>query len=336
MNNMPIAIHDLRILVADASGRPCEVAASIYLPAPRALASGTDVLFLLPGGGYGRGYFNLPVPGFSQAMYHAGRGNTVVALDYLGAGDSPSTPEASVADGITTLDQAVTYIANRLEQGTLLPGVGPVAYGALVAAGQSLGGHLLVATQAAHATFKGIAVLGASMVGTQFPLPSGGVATAGAEADFAYAFHWGEIAEVDPAAIPTDLETLKGVDVAIGSPRRTRPAPWASMSAPPYTPAMLGNGAPAAAAARVTCPVLLAAGERDVTHALEEEAVTFSGAPEVATFTLPQSAHMHNFTEVREQLWKRLGTFVMHASTYARKTPGASREEMPSAAGARE
>jgi pimeloyl-ACP methyl ester carboxylesterase len=324
MNDSPIEIHHLRIPAADASGRPCEVAASIYLPAPRALASGTDILFLLPGGGYGRGYFNLPVPGFSQATYHAGRGNTVVALDYPGAGESPSTPETSVADGITALHQAVTYIANRLEQGTLLPGLGPVSYGALVAAGQSLGGHLLVATQAAHATFKGIAVLGASMVGTQFPLPSGGVTTSGREADFPYAFHWGEIAEVDPAVMPTDLETLKGVDVAIGSPSRTRPAPWASMSAPPYTLALLGDGAPGAAAARITCPVLLAAGERDVTHALEEEATTFSGAPEVATFTLPQSAHMHNFAEMREQLWKRLDTFVMHASTYDRKASGAS------------
>lgn len=323
MNDLRAGVHDLRIPVTDASGLPSEVAASVYLPAPKALASGTDILFLLPGGGYGRGYFNLPVQGFSQAMYHAGKGITVVALDYLGSGDSPSTPEASTADGITALHQAVTYIANGLEEGTLLPGLGPVAYGALVAAGQSLGGHLLVATQAEHATFKGIAVLGASVLGTQFPLASGGVATSGAEADFAYVFHWGEIAEVDPTAIPTDLETLKGVDVAIGTPSRIRPAPWASMSAPPYTRAMVGNGAPAAAAARVTCPVLLAAGERDVTHALEDEAAKFIGASEVATFTLPQSAHMHNFAELREQLWKRLNTFVMHASTYDRKALGA-------------
>lgn len=314
---MPIEIHELRLATPGPQGQPWELAATVYLPAPRALAAGPNLLVLLPGAGYGRGYFNLPVPGASQAMYHAGRGNIIVAIDPLGVGGSSAPEEATAADAAAALHATVQHIAEALPAGTLLPGLGPVAFGATAAAGQSLGGHLLALTQAEHGTFKGVALLGASVLGERFPLPSGGSTTSVEEADFGYVFHWGEIPQVDPATTPTDVASLVGIDAAIGLPVRHGDAPWASRSIPSYVHDLLE--ASTSRAGEIACPVLLAAGERDVTHPLENEAVAFSGAGGIDTFVLPESAHMHNFAATREALWKRVDVFVHHSATFDRR-----------------
>lgn len=313
---MPIEIHELRVPTPGPEGQPWELAATVYLPPPLALAAGPNLLVLVPGASYGRGYFNLPVPGASQAMYHAGRGNIIVAIDPLGVGDSSSGEGASAADAAATLHAAVTHIVDALPAGTLLPGLGPVAFGAAVAAGQSLGGHLVTVAQAEHGTFKGIALLGASVAGSRFPLPDGGSTTSPQEADFGYVFHWGDIPKVDPSTEPADLATLVGIDAAIGLPVRQADAPWASRSIPAYVTEL--TAASAERAGEVSAEVLLAAGERDVTHPLEEEAAVFSRAG-VDTFVLPESAHMHNFAATREDLWKRVDVFVEHSSTFDRR-----------------
>lgn len=316
---MSLESYQVRVPAPGAAGQEWEVAATLYFPRALSLASGPDLLFLLPGAGYSRGYFDLPVEGFSQAAYHAGRGNIVVTLDYIGTGESSLPEDATWADAAASTHNAVTYIAEELAQGRLLDGIGPVRWGALVGAGQSLGGHLIVATQAQHGTFKGIATLGSSIAGTAFPTRDGGKETDFTKVDFAYGFHWDEVPAVDASTTPTDLATLIGVDLAIGCPMRTAPAPWASQTVPAYVGDILAGDTPKANAARVESPVLLIAGERDVTLSPEEEAAPFTNAAEVATFTLPESAHMHNFAQTREQLWKRLDTFVMHASTFTRK-----------------
>lgn len=314
---MPIEVHDLRLSTPGPAGQPWELATTVYLPPPLRLSGGPNVIFLLPGAGYGRGYFNLPVPGVSQAMYHAGRGTIVVAIDPLGVGDSSPDEGAGPVEAAATLDAAVTQIVDGLKAGTLIVGLGPVAFGVAVAAGHSLGGHLLVATQAAHETFAGIAVLGSSMAGTQFPLPDGGSTSSPAEADFAYAFHWGEIPEVDPTVAPTDLATLVGIDVAIGLPVRHADAPWASRTIPGYVSDLIA--ASAARAGEITSQVLVADGERDVTRPAAEEAATFASAVGVDSFVLSGSAHMHNFATTREDLWKRVDTFVHHSASYDRR-----------------
>lgn len=314
---MPIEIHELRLPTPGPAGQSWELAATLFLPPPSGLAAGPNVLFLLPGAGYGRGYYNLPVPGTSQAMYHAGRGNVVVTIDPLGVGESSAAEGATAAEAVAALHAAVGQIATGLPEGTLIPGLGPVAYGALVGGGQSLGGHLAVAAQADHDTFGGVAILGASMAGMQFPLPGGGTTASAADADFAYAFHWGEIPAVAPTAEPTDLASLVGIDVAIGFPVRHSDAPWASRTIPAYVGDLVGGSAVKAGA--VECPVLFAVGERDVTRSLDEETALFASAAGVDSFVLPESAHLHNFADSREALWKRVDTFVHHSSTYDRR-----------------
>jgi pimeloyl-ACP methyl ester carboxylesterase len=314
---MPIEVHDLRLTTPGPTGQPWELAATVYLPPPLFLSSGPNVLVLLPGAGYGRGYFNLPVPGTSQAMYHAGRGNIVVAIDPLGVGDSSADEGAGAQEAVATLNSAVTQVVEGLKAGTLVPGLGPVAFGIAVGAGQSLGGHLLVATQAEYGTFEGIALLGSSMAGTQFPLPGGGSTSSPAEADFAYAFHWGEIPQVDPTVEPANLAGLVGADVAIGLPVRHGDAPWASRTIPSYVTELIA--ASASKAGEITSQVLVAAGERDVTRPAAEEAAVFARSGGVDSFVLPESAHMHNFAETREELWKRVDVFVHHSSSYDRR-----------------
>lgn len=314
---MPIEVHELRLSTPGPAGQPWELAATVHLPPPSFLSAGPNVLVLLPGAGYGRGYFNLPVPGTSQAMYHAGRGNIIVSIDPLGVGDSSPDDGAGPAEAAATLNAAVTQIVEGLKAGTLIPGLGPVAFGVAVGAGQSLGGHLLVATQSEYDTFAGIALLGSSMAGTQFPLAGGGTTSSPAEVDFLHVFHWGEIPSVDPTAAWTDPASLAAIDAAIGLPIRHGDAPWASRSIPSYAADLFG--ASAAKVGTITSEVLIAAGERDVTRSAADEAAMFTSATGVDSFVLPESAHMHNFAATREELWKRVDVFVHHSSSYDRR-----------------
>lgn len=314
---MPIEVHDLRLSTPGPQGQPWELATTIYLPPPLSLSGGPNVLVLLPGSGYSRGYFNLPVPGTSQAMYHAGRGTIVATIDPLGVGDSSADDGAGPAEAAATLDSAVAQIRDGLKAGTLIQGLGPVAFGVAVGAGHSMGGHLLVASQAEHETFTGIAVLGGSMAGTRFPLPDGGSTDSPADADFAYAFHWGEIPEVDPTVTPTDLAGLVGVDVAIGLPVRHGDAPWASRTIPAYIGDLVA--ASTGTAGRITSQVLVAEGERDITRPAAEEAAAFASSADVDSYVLAGSAHMHNFAATREDLWKRIDTFVHHSAAADRR-----------------
>ncbi|MQW77591.1 alpha/beta hydrolase [Nocardioides sp. dk4132] len=313
---MPIEIHELRVPTPGPAGQPWELAATVFLPAPSALPAGPNLLALIPGAGYSRGYFNLPVPGASQAMYHAGRGNIIVTIDPLGAGDSSPAQDATAADAAAALDAAVHQVVGGLGAGTLIPGLGPVAIGATAGVGHSLGGHLVTVTQAEHGTFKGVGLLGCSVLGTRFPLAGGGSTDSPAEADFTYAFHWGSVPEVDPTAEPTDLASLAGIDVALGLPVRHDDAPWVSRSIPGYVSELLG--ASAVRAGDIEAEVLLAVGDRDVTHPIEEEAAAFASA-HVDTFVLRESAHQHNFAATSEELWKVVDTFVHHSSTFDRR-----------------
>jgi alpha-beta hydrolase superfamily lysophospholipase len=317
---MTIEIHELRVPAPGPAGQPWVAVATIYLPSALSLASGPDLFFLLPGAGYGRGYFDLPVEGFSEARYHASRGNIVVTLDYLGIGEASIPADASVEDAAFSTHAAVTHIADGLAQGSLLSGLGPVRYGALVAAGQSMGGHLLIATQAGHSTFKGIATLGSSVAGTAFPTRDGGKETDFSQADYGYGFHWPDPIPAATGEAPTDLDSLVAADAAAGLGVRTGSVPWGSDAIPSWVVGMLDQRTLRTNAAKIDRPVLLVAGERDVTRTPEEEAAPFSASPEVEHYLLAEAAHMHNFAATRERLWKRLDTFIMHVSTYDRRT----------------
>jgi hypothetical protein len=338
----PVPPVDLLVPVPPGDGghEEWQVAASVYLPAREALAGRPPAMVLMPGGGYGRRYFDLPAPGYSQAAYHARRGMVVIAVDHLGVGDSTvpavefTTLPAVAAAGHATIGAIIA----RLAAGTLAPGVPPVQLACVVGAGQSLGGHALAVMQAAHRTFDGVAMLGSSMAGTALPVrpgtpppvvpdgttPEQAAQLTRAATDWTWAFHWQD------APLPDELAALIAADIAGGVPaRRTTPS-WGSLTYPGFGAVSMLPGVVAAEAARIDVPVLLATGERDVCRSPGEEVAVFKAATDISFFRVPRMAHMHNFSATRIVLWDRLGEFTAHVARIgASSGSGCLRSPMP-------
>ncbi|WP_041259287.1 alpha/beta hydrolase [Pseudofrankia inefficax] len=296
-----------------------EIAATVYVPAGEQSIAGAPVLVLLPGGGYGRRYFDLPDSGYSQADHHARRGTVVVALDHLGSGDSTiPAAEVTTLPVVAAADHAaVTTVLDRLRKGTLAPGEFPsIKIKGVVAAGQSMGGHIAVAMQARYRTFDAVALMGSSVINTTIPRKQSTAPRLASEwtpqntqevdglgdIDWPWAFHWVE-----------ELSPLAADDIKAGIPVKTETLPWSSAAVPSLAVALLEPGAVAAEVASIDVPVLLAAGERDVIYPLLTEAAAFTAARDLAVFRLRRAAHMHNFAPTRHLLWERLDAFIVHA-----------------------
>jgi pimeloyl-ACP methyl ester carboxylesterase len=317
---------DLRVPVPSADGgQPgWEIATSVYLPAGDALPRRPAALVVMPGGGYGRRYFDLPVPGFSQAEHHARQGTVVVAIDHLGVGDSsvPPTEVTTLPTVAAANHAAVVTVLGRLRAGTLAPGVPPLDLACVVGAGQSLGGHALAGMQAGHRTFDGVAMLGSSMAGTTMPLRPGAPEVAVpdgatpeqesllvlANTDWNWVYHWQE------APLPPEAASLVAADIAAGLPARRSLTEWGSLTYPGYGAAMMLPGVMAAEAARIDVPLLLVTGERDVCRPPAEEIAMLKAATDISVFVVPRAGHMHNFAATRTLLWERLDEFVTHVA----------------------
>jgi pimeloyl-ACP methyl ester carboxylesterase len=323
---------DLRIPAPspDGSQQGWEIAATVYLPADDVLASRPGVLVLMPGGGYSRRYFDLPVPGYSQAEYHALNGTVVIAVDHLGAGDSTTLPlEVTTLPTVAAANHsAVGTIIGRLRTGTVAAGVPACDPACVVGAGQSLGGHALIGMQAYHRTFDGMAMLGSSLVGTTLPVRPGAPEIVVAEGttpeeaaqivlattDWNWAFHWDAGPAASPALPPHDLPSLIAADIADGLPVRRTAPPWGSLTYPGFGATAMLPGAVAGEAAAIDVPVLLATGERDVCHPPSEEIAALKSATDISVLVVPQMAHMHNFATTRAQIWDRLEELVAHVA----------------------
>jgi pimeloyl-ACP methyl ester carboxylesterase len=299
---------DLRVPVPSADGTPWEIAASVYLPSAEALAGRPPALVLMPGGGYSRRYYDLPLPGYSQAGHHARQGTVVIVLDHLGAGDSSAPPpELTTLQAVAAADHAaVVAVADRLRGGTIAAGVPPVDLACVVGAGHSIGGHALAAMQAGHATFDGVAILGSSMVHMAIP-------TRGEQdgIDWGWAFHWQD------SQVPPELARLIAADIAAGLPVRQAATPWDSLTYPGFTAESVQPGVMAGEAARIAVPVLLAMGERDVCQQPAEEVAALKGAADISVLVVPRMAHMHNFATTRARIWERLDEFVARVTRLA-------------------
>jgi pimeloyl-ACP methyl ester carboxylesterase len=287
------------------------IAVTAYLPEHLTTAA---VLFLFPGGGYSRHYFDLQVdghPDHSQARWHADRGMLTVTVDHLGVGDStvPAEP-LDFAQVAAAGDAAVRTVLDRLRDGTfdadLLPVADPVAIGA----GQSMGGHIVVWTQAAHGTFAAVSALGSSFTQTRLALQPGkrhpfrglpmkDVYAAMGDVDFVASFHW---PEEPPEFVAADMDP-------------ERPAPWRSATVPACAAELMEPFAVARQAAAVRVPVLLVYGEQDVTVEPLADLAVFRSAPDLSLLLIPRSSHMHNFAPTRHLAWARLEMFAEQVVT---------------------
>lgn len=315
---------ELRIDVSDvvALPGPLEVAVSVFIPDTLPHDSRAVAIAAFPGGGYGRGYFNMHFPGhadYSQAEHHTAGGLVFIAADHLGVGDSsvPDLSRLTVEMIAAANDRAIREVLTRLEAGALAKGVSPIHIAATVGIGQSMGGCMTVIMQARHRTYDAIAPLGYSAIHTVLPqrsesarqksilahhyrrgddLSKASVAQSSAQIeDFVYPFHWEDV--------PQDILQA---DMAGGYPIRKTVPPFGSGTIPTCALQMMSPGFVKEEAAAISVPVLVGVGERDVCPDPLTEAQAYAASHDVSVYVAPRMAHMHNFASTRLQLWERI------------------------------
>lgn len=299
---------------------PQYVAGKVFLP--EQVASGTPVvIFAAPGGGYSKEYFDMHFPGhsgYSEAEYHTARGLIFVAIDHLGVGESSTnrlddlTPETIAAGN----DAFVREITRQLVSGELADDLPPTAEPFLVGAGQSMGGGITMVMQAIHRTYDALVLLGVSAIHTVIPQPTQeqflaarqlllfsrhtpldqlSVKEVGSHVpDFLYPFHW-----------HTEPKELIDADLSGGIGPRTTAPPFGSLTIPRWAVAMNSPAYFTADAAQIDVPVLIVSGERDVYPEVRREPTAFFNSNDVSVFVVPEMAHMHNFANTRQVLWRR-------------------------------
>jgi alpha-beta hydrolase superfamily lysophospholipase len=299
---------ELEIDVTGRTGLPgtLHTAVSVFVPDRQRRLSPPLVVFGFPGGGYARGYFHIEWPGlsgYSQAEHHLRAGFFFVACDHLGVGQS-SLPDPAALDfrTVPAANRAtVETVMERLESGTLVPGLEPLRGATVIGMGQSMGGCFLVVQQAQRPCYDAIAVLGYSAIQTVLPVPPGGGAALPRAEAFRYGFHWDDVPR---ALVAADMEG--------GYPQRgDRLPPWASRTVPGCATSMLEPGRIAREAAAIDVPVFIGVGERDVCPDPHAEPAAYRSARDVTLWVQPRAAHMHNFAGTRELLWDRLAVWAL-------------------------
>ena len=332
---------DLTIDVTHALGigTQAEAAVTAWLPEANQLAANQIVCFAFPGGGYCRRYFSYDMrdgTGHGQAGWHVSRGWIFVACDHIGTGDSSvPVPDILTYEMLARVNVAtVDAVLERLATGTLLEGYPPVEAPTKLALGQSMGGCILVPAQGQHHRFDAIGVLGFSAVHTVVPSPPGQptpiypwIARSGDLTNrvvlnapalemagdtpvvthekaldeisargrhlFAWGFHFDDVPE---EFVVQDMPAVRDGDLP----------PWRSATVPDCTISMMMPGTIACEAAAITCPVLLATGERDVVPDPWLEPKSYRSCEDITVFVCPRMGHMHNFAGTREMFWNRI------------------------------
>jgi len=302
------------------------MAATVHLP--EKVQPGAPVLFMFPGAGFGRGYFDIQYPGFdgySEAAYHVAQGIVVVAMDHLGVGDSSLPedihllfpagargPRFSVREKFSlqmvaaACDAGARAAMKGLGNGSLHHELPRMQLGAVIGVGQSMGGHIVAVAQGNHGTFDAVGILGSSFTQTRLTLLPGhrypirnadpAVVTRAAqtESDMTAAFHWSEEPQ---ALVAADMD-----------PACT--APWRSLAIPACTTDLLAPAAVAREVAAIRAPVFLAYGEIDVTPDPLADAGMLRSTCDLTLLIVPRMAHMHNFAPTRVKLWRRMSDFA--------------------------
>ncbi len=300
---------------------PVTVAGTVIAD-PATLRADPVVVFAVPGGTYSRRYWDLQPPGctgYSQAEWVAERGDVLVAVDYVGGGES-SRP---VDGDFMTLEvcgdgahAAFVEVSGRLLAGSLRPDLPALGTATFVGFGQSLGGFITMIQQGKYADYAAIAVLGASpLVIDNIPfhrdltgvpaderrrlIMADNAASSGVDElpmyhgaprrFFGGIFHVEGVADDLVAYDEKECETLISRVTGVDGMTPGYAAPWAD---------------------RVTCPVFLGFGDSDVSSDPRREPTGYPGSRHITVATFPDMAHMHNFADTREQLWQALDDWL--------------------------
>ncbi len=302
-------------------------AATVYVP--EALSGPVNVIVGYPGSGFTRGYFDIQdKPGYSEAAYHVERGLVFVACDHVGIGDStPCDIWGLTLESMAAANHATaTNVLDRLRAGTLSPDLAPVEIASVTGTGQSMGGCLLTVQQANHRTFDAVVMLGWSAIHENLPHPDGSrIVPGGVPRDFdlttlaemgrhdsqevgqdrelvTYGMHW---REDDPDLVALSLANIEG------DPDQAHTMPsWRILTLPACCAQMLSEGVVAPEAAAIDVPVLICAGVIDCVPDPQAEPEMYSKSPDVRVVVMDRMAHMHNFSQVRADLWDHVREFA--------------------------
>jgi alpha-beta hydrolase superfamily lysophospholipase len=289
-----------------------EVAASVWLPAEP--QSAPAALLCLAGGNMNRGYYALDAAGddsFSFAAQMTARGFIVIALDHLGLGDStrPVDGYALVPELIASANaHATAALLARLREGTLHAEVPALPGLRSIGVGHSMGAMLTVLQQAQTGEHAGVALLGFSTKGLPQYLPADmrelaadPVAVRARLVEFAR--------RVFVVPYPRIRSSGNGAEVygsAKADPRgiaALKAATDCLLPVPAFLSMIPGNVAPEAA--RVSVPVFLGLGERDMAGPPHEIPAAFPGSRDVSLLVLSETGHSHFLFASRSVLFDR-------------------------------
>jgi pimeloyl-ACP methyl ester carboxylesterase len=307
---LPIKPTPIRFPVTVA-GRSEEIAGWVFSPMVLHADTRPIVVDLHPGASYTKSYWHLvddpafPNKSYDFATYLVEQtGAIVIAADHLGTGESSCPPDGSrvtLNDLEAARAQVVQQVQTGLAQGTLLPGIAPLALPPLMLGhGHSMGAAIVTQLQGRHNLYDAIGLLGWSQQALIMP-------------------------DVDQEAMmqalapdargylqPTFREQIRpffygsyvSPEVVAADERQATHLPAGALQA------LLAPGATAAAAATIDVPVYLAFGERDDSPDPHAEVACYPQAQDISLFVLPDSAHCHNLAPSRQQLWQHFAHWI--------------------------
>ena len=316
---------DVRVDVS--SAMPASVAETVEISLtvvadPERLAVDPRVIVAIPGGTYHRRYWDLRPPGrsgYSQAEWHAGRGDVFVACDYLGGGESTRPDDGDFMTLEIAADAAhgvLGFVRDHLLKGDLAAEIPPLNDARYIGTGQSLGGFITMMQQGKYGDFDAIGIFGASPIlianipdhrrldglsqeERRQAIMADNARTSGVpelpmyhgapRENFKGIFHVLDVADdlvaYDEAQCHTLISRVTGTDG--------------------MTPGISKEFAD-----RVEVPVFLAFGASDVSANPHAEPTGYPSSPDVTVVVTPDMAHMHNFADTRERLWRRFDQWL--------------------------
>lgn len=278
-----------------------QVSGWLFLPSRIDPAEPQTVAVCLHGGGYGKRYYHIEVPGcdgYSMCRHLAERGVIAVTIDGLDTGNSSHAESAELVTWQTLAlahDAAVRALADSLRAGTLVLGLPPLARLNLVGVGHSLGGMQLSVQQGRHRSFDRLAVLGWANLGLALPpsaltpVPDAGGTRSFSSPALRREFHLPDV----PTAVLESLAERENFPVSLTLAGQLRDL-----------------GKIREMVRSIDVPIFVCFAERDTSPSPHEEPGVYTGSSDVTLFILAGSAHCHNFATTRAVLWDRLLTWM--------------------------
>ncbi|MEU0950673.1 alpha/beta hydrolase [Streptomyces canus] len=282
---------------------PIHVTTTVFAN-PLELPENPTVVLAIAGATYHRRYWDLQPPGregYSQAAWLARRGVIFVACDYLGGGDSTRPDDGDFMTLEVAADAAhavYEQVRKRLEEGELVDELPPLSGVTYIGLGQSLGGLITIVQQGKYGDYSGVGLLGAS---PEFaaevelpPLANLPMYHGAPREQFLSLFHVPDVPEdllaYDEAECHTVLSRVTGADAL--TPNLTTPF-----------------------AHQIDVPVFLAFGTHDVSTHPRSEPASYPRSSDLTVVVMPDMAHMHNFADTRERLWRRFVDWLPTVTT---------------------